>query len=65
MRSFTERLRQVLELAALGYSNRAIGQELGIKPATVEQHLITIRGLLGASSKREAVEFATRAGLLR
>lgn len=64
MRTLTERHLQVLQLAALDYSNRRIGEELGIATGTVEQHLLAIRGLLGASSKREAVEFARTAGVL-
>jgi DNA-binding CsgD family transcriptional regulator len=64
MRPLTARHRQVLKLAALGHSNRRIGEELGIAAGTVEQHLMAIRALLGASSKREAVEFAREAGVL-
>lgn len=64
MRSLTERHLEVLKLAERGLSNRVIGEQLGIAAGTVEQHLLAIRGVLGASSKQEAVEFARKAGVL-
>lgn len=38
----TEREREVLALACLGYTNKEIGRRLGIKSATVKSHLYKI-----------------------
>lgn len=59
-----ERERKVLQTAALGKSNREIGQELGISEKTVEKHLEHIFAKLGAVSRVEAAVTAVRKGLL-
>jgi DNA-binding NarL/FixJ family response regulator len=60
--SLTERELQVLRLAALGLTNKAIGQELGISDRTVQGHLANIYGKLDASSRTEAVTEALKLG---
>ena len=58
----TERELDVLRLAAQGKTNRAIGGELDISHRTVQGHLASIYGKLGASSRTEAVTEALRRG---
>ncbi|HIC89548.1 MAG TPA: response regulator transcription factor [Anaerolineae bacterium] len=58
----TNRELEVLQLAARGLTNRAIGRELGISDRTVQGHLANIYGKLGVSSRTEAVTHALRQG---
>ncbi len=51
---------QVLELAAQGASNKAIGTALFLSTRTVEAHMRSIFDKLGVSSRTEAVAFAVR-----
>jgi LuxR family maltose regulon positive regulatory protein len=53
-------------LAMLPYylSFKEIGQRLGVKATTVKTHALSIYGKVGATSRGEAVELATEAGLL-
>jgi DNA-binding NarL/FixJ family response regulator len=51
----TEREMEVLSLAAKGYTNKAIGLQLGISDRTVQGHLAHIFDKLQASSRTEAV----------
>ena len=60
----SERERQVLRLAAGGWSNRAIAEELFITPSTVKNHLTRIMGKLGARNRTEAAVLAARQGAL-
>ena len=60
----TPRETEVLQLLALGVTNRAIGQALHISEYTVKFHVNAIMGKLGAQSRTEAVVTATRAGLI-
>ncbi len=60
----THRERDVLEWLALGLSNRAIAERLGISEHTVKFHVAAILTKLGAGSRTEAVTIATRRGLL-
>lgn len=60
----TPRERDILELLALGHSNRAIAGALGISEHTVKFHLASIYGKLGASTRTEAVRLALRRGLI-
>jgi DNA-binding NarL/FixJ family response regulator len=60
--SLTERELDVLRLAAQGKTNRAIGSELEISHRTVQGHLASIYGKLGANSRTEAVTEALRRG---
>ncbi|MGH9347297.1 MAG: response regulator transcription factor [Vicinamibacterales bacterium] len=60
----TARERDVLEWLALGLSNRAIAERLGISEHTVKFHVTSIYGKLGVSSRAEAVRRAARRGLI-
>ncbi|MFI9009803.1 AAA family ATPase [Actinosynnema sp. NPDC053489] len=61
---FTPRERSVLELVALGRTNRQVGEELYISEKTVSVHLSRIMAKLGASRRAEAVATALDRGLL-
>ena len=56
----SDRELQVLELAAKGSSNKAIGAELFLSTRTVEAHMRSIFDKLGVSSRTEAVTYAVR-----
>ncbi|MEZ5095643.1 MAG: response regulator transcription factor [Nocardioides sp.] len=56
----SSRERQVLELAAQGASNKAIGGALFLSTRTVEAHMRSIFDKLGVSSRTEAVTVAMR-----
>jgi DNA-binding NarL/FixJ family response regulator len=58
----TDRELEVLSLAAKGYTNKAIGVQLGISDRTVQGHLAHIFGKLQASSRTEAVMRAVSLG---
>jgi DNA-binding NarL/FixJ family response regulator len=60
----TQRERDVLDWLALGLSNRAIAQRLGISEHTVKFHVTSIYGKLDASSRAEAIRRAARRGLI-
>ena len=62
--ALTARERDVLEWLALGLSNRAIAERLGISEHTVKFHIASIYGKLGVSSRAEAVRRAARQGLI-
>ncbi len=58
----TERELEVLALAAKGFTNKAIGVQLGISDRTVQGHLAHIFGKLHTSSRTEAVMRAVSLG---
>ncbi len=58
----TDREMEVLSLAAKGYTNKAIGVQLGISDRTVQGHLAHIFDKLQASSRTEAVMRAVSLG---
>lgn len=60
----TERELEVLGLAAKGYTNKAIGVQLGISDRTVQGHLAKSFSKLQASSRTEAVMRAVSLGWL-
>jgi DNA-binding NarL/FixJ family response regulator len=55
---------QVVRLAAQGFTNKAIGVQLGISDRTVQGHLTNIFGKLGVASRTEAVTKAIQLGLV-
>ena len=55
---------EVLRLAALGFTNKAIGVQLGISDRTVQGHLSNIFGKLDVASRTEAVTRAIQMGLV-
>jgi DNA-binding NarL/FixJ family response regulator len=62
--TLTAREREVLELVAAGFPNKAIARELGISEHTAKFHVGSLLGKLGAGSRTEAVTLATRRGIL-
>lgn len=60
----TDRELEVLSLVAKGYTNKAIGHQLGISDRTVQGHLAHIFDKLQASSRTEAVMRAVSMGWL-
>jgi DNA-binding NarL/FixJ family response regulator len=53
--SLTDRELEVLSLAGKGFTNKAIGVQLGISDRTVQGHLAKIYSKLQVSSRTEAV----------
>lgn len=64
LEELTSRELEVLTLVAQGYTNKAIGVQLGISDRTVQGHLAKIFGKLQASSRTEAVMRAVSSGWL-
>ncbi|MBK8935532.1 MAG: response regulator transcription factor [Chloroflexi bacterium] len=60
----TDRELEVLALASKGYTNKAIGVQLGISDRTVQGHLAKTYQKLEASSRTEAVMKAVSLGLI-
>ncbi len=60
----TERELEVLRLAAKGFTNKAIGVQLGISDRTVQGHLGHIFAKLQVNSRTEAVMRAIALGLI-
>lgn len=60
----TGRESEVLALAGRGYTNKAIGMQLGISDRTVQGHLAHIYNKLQAASRTEAVMRAVSLGWL-
>jgi DNA-binding NarL/FixJ family response regulator len=64
MEPLTPREKEVLQMLALGRSNKQIAAGLKISEHTVKFHVASIFGKLGASTRTEAVSLAMRRGLL-
>ena len=62
--ALTRRESGVLRLLALGYTNRQIGDELGLSVRTAESHRAHIMEKLGLKSRVELVRWAAREHLL-
>ena len=62
--ALTRREQDVIALAALGYTNARIAEELGIGAQTAKGYMKDVLRKLGASSRMEAVVIARRSGLL-
>jgi DNA-binding NarL/FixJ family response regulator len=60
----TDRELQILTLTAKGFTNKAIGKQLGISDRTVQNHLANIFQKLNAESRTEAVMRAVSMGLI-
>jgi HD-GYP domain-containing protein (c-di-GMP phosphodiesterase class II) len=59
----TDREAEVLALLASGLMTKQIGQQLGISPKTVDQHIQNIYAKIVVSTRAAATLFATRHGL--
>lgn len=64
-RPLTPRECEVLQLAAEGDSNKAIGAALGISPLTVKSHLARIGDALHTDRRERMVFLALRAGYIQ
>jgi len=64
LEKLTERELEVLALAGKGYTNKAIGVQLGISDRTVQGHLAKTYQKLAANSRTEAVMKAVAQGLI-
>jgi DNA-binding CsgD family transcriptional regulator len=62
--SLTPREVEVLRLLAAGRSNREIAAALGVSLRTVEHHIASIYGKIGARRRADAATYALRRGLL-
>jgi DNA-binding NarL/FixJ family response regulator len=62
VKEITDREMEVLQLTARGFTNKAIGVQLGISDRTVQGHLAHIFDKLQASSRTEAVMRAVSMG---
>ena len=60
----TPRMKQVLELMAVGYRNKQIGGVLGIGEKTVKMHRARLLEALGVRTSAEAIRIALEANLL-
>jgi DNA-binding NarL/FixJ family response regulator len=61
----TRREREVLELIALGHSNKRIALELGVAEKTVKTHVGHLLAKLGVADRTQAALLAVRNGLGR
>ena len=61
----SEREREVLALAAEGFSSKAIGKQLEISSKTVDTYRSRLMRKLGLTDRTELVRFALQNGLLR
>lgn len=59
----TRREAEVLRLVASGLSNREIAETLSLSEKTVESHLTSVYGRIGADNRAAASAFAVRHGL--
>jgi DNA-binding NarL/FixJ family response regulator len=62
--NLTERERQVLGLVAGGFSNREIGEKLGIATGTVKAHVERVIGKLDATDRTQAAVRGIALGLV-
>lgn len=56
--------REVLQLAAQGYSNPEIATRLGISPRTAETHRANLMRKLGLQTQTDLVRYALRRGII-
>jgi DNA-binding NarL/FixJ family response regulator len=62
--ALTAREREVLTLIAQGLTGKAIAEQLGLSPNTVERHRTNIMNKLGLHNRAELVRFAIRERLI-
>ena len=61
----TRRQLDILNSLALGYTNRDIALQLGLKPSGVRVHIDSILSKLNAATRTEAVTIAIQRHLLK
>ena len=62
--TLTTREREVLHLAAEGYTNTAIGDRLSISPRTVETHRANLMRKLGLDTQTDLIRYALHRGII-
>jgi DNA-binding NarL/FixJ family response regulator len=62
--TLTTREREVLQLAAEGYSSTEMAARLGISPRTADTHRANLMRKLGLQSQTDLVRYALRRGIL-
>jgi DNA-binding NarL/FixJ family response regulator len=62
--TLTPREREVLHLAAQGYTNAEIAAQLVISPRTVEVHRANMMRKLGLRTQADLIRFAIQQGIL-
>ncbi len=60
----THREEEILKLIVQGYTNRQVGEELGISTRTVEGHRANLVAKVGLHSRVELVRYAREQGLI-
>jgi len=65
MKPLTRREQQVLELIAMGNTNKEIGLKLGISEQTVKNHVNSIYRKLGVRNRAQAASTYTHPPLFR
>jgi DNA-binding CsgD family transcriptional regulator len=60
LRALTSRERQVVSYVALGHSNKLVAYEVGLSLGSVSTHLHSALGKLGASSRVELIQLASK-----
>ncbi|MGA9856858.1 MAG: response regulator transcription factor [Solirubrobacteraceae bacterium] len=63
--ALTPREGEVLELVALGYSNKRIARELGVAEKTVKTHIGHLLAKLGVADRTQAALLAVQLGVAR
>ena len=62
--SLTTREREILQLAAEGFSNSNIADQLSISQRTVEQHRQSMMSKMGFNNQTDLIRFALKEGIL-
>jgi two-component system response regulator NreC len=62
--ALTTREREVLQLAAEGFSNNDIAEQLSISPRTAEQHRQNMMHKMGFNNSTDLIRFALKKGIL-
>jgi DNA-binding NarL/FixJ family response regulator len=63
--TFTRRELEVLQLLAIGKSNKAIADALSITEKTTEFHLGNIYSKIGVNTRAEAIIWAIQSGIVK
>lgn len=62
--ALSEREQEVLQLAAMGFTSREIGEQLIISPKTVDTYRLRAMEKLNLEHRSDLIRFALRAGIL-
>lgn len=63
--TLSDREKEVLSLAAMGYANKEIAERLIISVKTVESHKSNVMDKLGLKTRPELIQYAMKKGLLQ